>query len=172
MHITLVAVTSLDGRLTYGNNTDQKWASKEDHDHLIKLIDQSNLLVMGRNTFEIVNSQPKEGKLKIVLTRNPTSYKDKTVNGLIEFSNESPNELVDRLEKLGYEKMLLVGGSEVYSLFLKSGLVDEIELTIEPFIFGSGVPFTKNVQLNKSLKLVKVTKLNQKGTILLNYTSK
>jgi dihydrofolate reductase len=169
MYVTLIAVISLDGKLTKANETDQNWASKEDHEHLTKLIDNNNLLIMGRNTYEIVKSKPKEGKLKIVLTSDPKKFSDQHLDG-IEFSNENPNQLIKRLESLGYKKVLILGGSKIYGLFLKYDLVDEIELTVEPYIFGSGTPFISIDKLNKKLKLNKVSKLNENGTILLNYS--
>lgn len=45
-------------------------------------------------------------------------------------------EVVTRLRQIGIEKLLLEGGGELNFSMLQAGLVDEIYLTVCPFIFG------------------------------------
>jgi dihydrofolate reductase len=87
----------------------------------------------------------------------------------LEFSNETPEKLIERLSTLGYKKALLVGGSIINGLFLKNNLVDELYLTIEPKIFGKGKNIVEEQSLDKSLQLINVKKLNKTGTLLLKY---
>ncbi|MFA6081553.1 MAG: dihydrofolate reductase family protein [Patescibacteria group bacterium] len=87
----------------------------------------------------------------------------------MEFSNETPEKLIERLSTLGYKKALLVGGSIINGLFLKNNLVDELYLTIEPKIFGKGKNIVEEQSLDKSLQLINVKKLNKTGTLLLKY---
>lgn len=68
-----------------------------------------------------------------------------------------------------YRNMLLVGGAEVNSLFLKSGLVNEFHLTLEPKIFGMGKSLISEEDLDIPLKLISIKKLNKQGTLLLKY---
>ena len=65
--------------------------------------------------------------------------------------------------------MLLVGGSKIYSSFMKEGLVDELYLTIEPVVFGNGKNLFSDESFETKLELVSSKKLNKKGTILLKY---
>ena len=58
-----------------------------------------------------------------------------------EFSNESPVAIAARLRDDGLEEILLAGGAHVATSFLKENLVDELWLTLEPKIFGSGGNF-------------------------------
>src|SRR5437879_9546787 len=42
-----------------------------------------------------------------------------------------PISLVQKSEEMGFKTMLLLGGSEINSLFFNAGLVDELWLTVE-----------------------------------------
>lgn len=172
MKITLAAVTSINGKLTRGDDADiYKWTSKEDAKLFFETIEKHNLIVMGSKTYNAARKiiKLKKDKLRIVLTRNPGKYKSETVTGSLEFSSESPKELVSRLEKKEYKEMLLIGGTEINTLFLKNSLVDELHLTIEPFVFGRGKSLVLEEDLSLSLKLIDIKKLNKKGTLCLKY---
>jgi len=65
--------------------------------------------------------------------------------------------------------MLLVGGSTVNTLFLKHSLVDELYITTEPYIFGTGKTIVEDEDLYVSLKLISFKKLNKQGTLRLKY---
>ncbi|EKD64752.1 MAG: hypothetical protein ACD_50C00309G0003 [uncultured bacterium] len=172
MKVILVAVSSVNGKLTKGNETNiYTWASKEDSEIYFSLIEKHNLIVMGSKTYEAARKiiKLKADKLRIVLTRNPEKFKDDIVKGMLEFSSESPRELINRLGKQGYTKMLLVGGVEINTIFLKNSLVDELQLTIEPLIFGQGKNLVSDEELDLSLELINIKKLNKKGTIHLIY---
>lgn len=172
MKIALIAVTSINGKLTRGDDPDiYKWTSKEDAKIFFSLIEKYNLIVMGSKTYEAARNiiKLKKDKLRIVLTRNPRKYKSDTVKGSLEFSSESPKDLVRRLESQGYKEILVVGGTEVNTAFLKNSLVDELHLTIEPLIFGKGKNLVLEEEFNLSLRLLDVKKLNKKGTLYLKY---
>lgn len=170
MKIILVDVSSADGFITNGT-TDQvsHWSSKEDSAHFWSLIGQHDLLVMGRKTYEAVRPKPEPGRLRMVLTNNPEGFADIAVPGQLEFSALSPDELVKTLELRGYTSMLLLGGGMVNGEFVAAGLGDELYLTIEPMLFGRGVPLLGGTTTAISLKLLKSTQLNEQGTLLLHY---
>ena len=173
MKIIMVAVSSVNGKLTQGDDVNiYKWTSKEDSEIFLSLIEKHNLIVMGSKTYEAARNiiKLKKNKLRIVLTRKPKKYKDDIVKGGLEFSSESPKDLIKRLEKSGYKEMLLVGGTGVNTSFLKNKLVDELYLAIEPLIFGKGKGLVLEETLETELKLVSVKKLNRKGTLHLVYS--
>lgn len=168
----MVMLSTLDGKITKGNDPDiYKWTSKEDQDYFFSLIKKNNLMVFGSKTYEAVKNRIKlsEDTLRVILTRNPEKYKDDVVAGKLEFSKESPRQLVERLQKMGYKTLLLLGGGIINSLFLKARLVNELYLTLEPKIFGEGKLLVDKVDLNTSLKLTSSKKLNPEGTLLLKY---
>ena len=172
MKIVMAAVSSLNGKITKGKDPNiYSWTSKEDSKLFFSLIKKNNLIVMGSRTYEAARKiiKHKKNKLRIVLTRNPKKYLEETKNDMLEFTNDTPLELIKKLENRGYNKMLLVGGGTINSLFLKYNLVDELYITLEPKIFGSGKNLIDEEALNVSLKLINIKKLNKQGTLLLKY---
>jgi dihydrofolate reductase len=176
MKIILIDVSSLDGKLTkWARDNIYEWSSAEDFEHFQKVKSQNNLLVMGSGTFEGVKDiekaglKPEIGRLRVVLTSRPKRFLKFAVPGQIEFSSEIPTALVSRLKKQGYKQMLLVSGGKVATSFFKENLVDELWLTIEPKIFGSGEPLVQEGNFDINLKLLSVNTLNKQGTLLLKY---
>lgn len=176
MKIILINVSSIDGKISKwtGNNT-YEWSSTDDFTHFKKVISQNNLVVMGSGTFDSVKDNKKAGlkpekeRLRIILTKNPKKYIKYAVPGQMEFLDESPKKLISRLEKSGYQQMLLVSGGKVATSFFKNNLIDELLLTIEPRIFGIGEPLAQDIKLDIKLKLISTKKLNALGALLLIY---
>ena len=118
MKIILVDVASVDGKLTKGNSANiHDWTSKEDLAYFEKVKSENNLLVMGSGTFEKAEIKPEKERLRIVLTSNPEKYMQYEIKDQLEFSNETPQELIKHLEKRGYKQMLLVSGGKLATSF-------------------------------------------------------
>ena len=170
MKVILLYVSSLDGKVTkWGQKNIYWWTSAEDVIHFRSTIIKNKLLVMGSNTFNAVHPKPAEGIRRIVLTREPEKYTKYAVPGQLEFMNVSPAKLIEQLEHEGYKHLLLVSGKTLSTEFLKKQLVNEIWLTIEPKIFGIGDSMVTEEKLNVHLQLIKLQKLNRKGTLLIKY---
>src|SRR3990167_3699336 len=125
MKLILVMVTSLDGRSTRGNETDNHtWTSPEDQKHFVKTIENAKLIIMGSGTYKPAkqNMQHKEGRLRVIITRTPGKYENEKILGQLEFTNESPTDLIKRLESEGFNEGYLVGGAHTNTEFLKLGL--------------------------------------------------
>lgn len=173
MHVTMIAVTSVNGKTTRGDEFDiYAWSSKEDQDLFFSLRDKASLIVMGRKTYEVVREKMihAAGKRRIVMTKNPIHYTQYTIPDQLEFTDETPEKLIERLEQEGCTEILLVGGSEVHDVFLQAGLVDEIHLTIEPRVFGKGKNLLANVFVDVQLRLLEMKQLNDQGTIHFIYS--
>jgi dihydrofolate reductase len=169
MNVTLIMVSSVNGKITQGSDPDvTHWTSKEDQELFFALKQKFKVIVMGSHTYEenISRIQLSKNILRIVLTKNPKAL---TASDGLEFSNESPEDLLNRLQSLGYKKILLTGGAEVCSSFLKKNLVNELHLTIEPKLFGTGKNFLSDIPLSVNLKLIKIKRLNSSGTLHLIY---
>lgn len=168
MKVRLIMVSSLDGCITRGDDPKvQRWTSAEDKLLFSSLRDHASLIVMGRKTFEAAraNMELSPEHRRIVLTRNPIHYTQYAIPGQLEFTDESPVVLLQRLEKEGHTQLLLVGGGEVNAAFLQAGLIDEIHLTIEPRVFGKGKNLLADVLVDVQLRLLEMKKLNDQGTL-------
>lgn len=165
-------VTSLDGRSTKGNTTDtHTWTSTEDQKHFQNIIETASLLIMGSKTYEAARNsmEHKEGRMRIVITRNPEKYESEKIPGKIEFTNENPQNLIKRLENNGYKEGYLVGGAHTNTQFFKDGLITELWQTLEPKILGDGNGLIGKEETKFSLRLISNEKLNDQGTLLLKY---
>lgn len=174
MKITLIAVSSLDGKITKWDDSQDvsSWASPEDQEFFVSMIQKHKVLVMGRKSYDAVKHRLKldENRLRIVMTSTPEKYKCDVVPGKLEFTSESPVELVHRLESEDNRELLLLGGSGIYTAFLKAGLVSDLYLTLEPKIFGKGKLLVGEERLDfNNLNLESVEKLNRQGSLLLHY---
>jgi len=67
---------------------------------------------------------------------------------------------------------LLLGGASLNNSFFKANFVNELWLTLEPKLFGSGNDLAGNAELDINLELFEMEKLNSQGTLLLKYKFK
>lgn len=172
MKILLVMVASVDGKANKGNSSNvTEWTSKEDQSHFGALLKASKLILVGRKTFEQYKSTLSnlDDALCVVLTKGSDSQKDILPGQSLWFTGDSLDRVIQRLEKLDHQKALLIGGPTVNEAFLKAGLVNEVWLTIEPRLLGSGLNVAGNEPLNIEMQLMSVTKLNRNGTLLVKY---
>lgn len=63
----------------------------------------------------------------------------------------------------------VLGGGAVYQFILENKLLDEIFVTIEPFLFGRGKEMFVGGIRTTRVGLLSVRRLNQNGTLLLHY---
>lgn len=108
-------------------------------------ISQIDALIMGRKTFETICGfdidwpyQKHVFVLSNSLTSIPETYKDK-----ITLINGDLKEILHQIHNKGYNNLYIDGGKTIQS-FLKEDLIDEMTITIIPFLLGDGIPlFTK-----------------------------
>lgn len=164
MNVFIIAALSADGYIGLDeNHLATTWTTKSDKRFFTRKTKEAGVVVMGRKTFETFNKPLKERRL-IVVTRQPELV---TVEG-VEATSEQPAELLARLEREGATQVAIAGGASIYSLFMKSGLVNEFYTTIMPKMFGQGVTLFNNV-VDKDLQLVEVKPLKDGNTVMLHY---
>ncbi len=170
MKTILIFVSTLDGKVTkWGDSHIKLWSSHQDQDYYKKVWNESQLIIMGSSTFNAEPFNPSLNHLLVIMTRHPDKYKRLEILGQIEFTNESPFELTARLKRKGHKQMLVVGGPQVATSFLKEQLIDELWLTFEPKIFGMGGNFATNENLDINLRLIHCEKVNEQGTLITKY---
>jgi dihydrofolate reductase len=170
MKTILIFVVTADGKVTkWGDPMVRLWSSKEDQVYFSALMKDYPLVIIGSSTYNADPIPPRSGRLLVVMTRNPAKYRDQEIAGQRIFLGNTPSELVDFYRGQGYHQMLIVGGPKIATAFLKENLIDEIWLTIEPKIFGSGGSFVVDDQLDINLRLINSTTINGKGTVIHKY---
>jgi dihydrofolate reductase len=170
MKTILIFVSSLDGKVTkWGEPNVRLWSSHQDQDYYKKVWNESRLIVMGSSTFNADTFNPSPDHQIIIMTSHPDRYKSYEVPGQMEFTNETPVELSSRFATKGHQQMLVVGGPHISTSFLKEQLIDELWLTIEPKIFGTGENFATDAKLDIDLRLIQSEKVNDQGTLITKY---
>ncbi len=168
MIVTLAAVISLDGKITNGDDPHvHAWSSKEDWAHFVQLRSEQDCIIMDRVTYEVVKPEPQAGILRIVLTNHPDLYQ--AIPGQLEFITATPRRALAHARAAGCQHVLLAGGSTVSSDFLRAGVVNELYITFEPVVFGTGTPLLAARALDVQLRLKDVQQLNATGTLLVHY---
>ncbi|MFT4532379.1 MAG: dihydrofolate reductase [Candidatus Saccharimonadales bacterium] len=136
MKIDAIAVVSADGCIANPDHPTQDWASKADFAHFTDVKSGYKLLIMGLATYRNSptylmepNALP-ENTLRVILTSDPSSSKNKPIPGKREFVNLTAQQVVAKYSK-SYDSALLLGGSVVYTSFIEAGLIDEFYITTE-----------------------------------------
>jgi dihydrofolate reductase len=159
-------VCSIDGRISENSKSGTSWASKEDWKHFQKSLSKMDAVLTGHNTYKVAETSLKR-RNTIVLTSKVTAPK---FSGSVIFFNPEKHNLKKFLQSKNYKHMGVIGGSQVYDFCLKNKMLDEIFVTVEPYIFTKGVPMFSGSAFKKHpFILQSVKKLNKKGSLLLTY---
>ncbi len=121
-----------------------------------KFMASVDVLVMGRNTYELVISSgywPYADKKVIVLSTTLKKLPPKLANR-VELRSGSVEVLYNELKQSGARHLYVDGGKTIQS-FLKTGLVDEITITRVPVLIGQGTPLFG--PLNLDIKLLHIS---------------
>jgi dihydrofolate reductase len=170
MRTILIFVSSVDGKITrWGDPMIRSWSSQADQAYFDAIWNNYRVIIMGSGTYSPAPLKPDSKHLYIVLTSRPERYNKAEEPGHLEFSSETPSILLERIRKSNEETVLIVGGAHIATSFLREKLIDEIWLTIEPRIFGSGGCFVTETELDINLNLISITKANDRGTLLTKY---
>ncbi len=165
MKILLLSAISVDGRIGLNADHFSNWTSKEDKKFFSEKTKESGVIIMGRKTFDTIG-RPLPGRINIVMTRDTSNTENQL--GLLEYTSDSPREIIKNLQDRGFDSVVIGGGASIYSLFLQEDLVTDLYLTIEPVLFGKGVSVVDGIDQRK-LNLESLEQLNNQ-TILLHYT--
>ena len=152
MKVTLVMAMTLDGKIGKSPNHFPDWTGKEDKKLFVKLTKEAGVVIMGSKTFDTIGFALPDRK-NVIMTRDK-NRKSEWDN--LTYTDKSPKEIVEDLEKEGYDNAILAGGAMVNSLFAEANLIDEMVITISPKIFGYGISlFTEEISMELKLKEVK-----------------
>ena len=172
MKVFLIAAITIDGFI--GRDIRDRsfdWTTIEDKQFYISKLKEADVIIMGSTTFKTFLRYPKNSNW-VIYTSQPDKMKNPKPDVItLTTTKDKPKILLQKLEKQGHKKAAICGGASIYSLFMKSGLVDHIYLTVEPHLFGQGVKLFSD-KLNTKLELISSKKLNDSGTMLLKYKVK
>lgn len=141
---------------------DTSWVTPGDWEHFKQLAKQTGNVVIGRGTYDAMIEEktfPIPDCLNVVMT---SSIPETSPGTNVVFSDKSPEETLEELKKRGFAGALIAGGGELNGSFVTDGLVDELQLTLEPVILGQGIRlFGSGVDFKRPLTLIGVEKVSE-----------
>ncbi|MDD2807183.1 MAG: dihydrofolate reductase [Patescibacteria group bacterium] len=170
INFSAVAVVTIDGKIAKNKNHHTNWSSRADKIFLKTQIEKSDVIVVGHNTYNVAKKNlPNHIFLKrkyIVLTSRP---KKNVFGHNVLWCDPEKVDLLALVKKYNYKKICVLGGTKTYTTLMKQNLINELFLTIEPIIFGSGLNLFDGENFSAKFRLRSIKKLNSLGTILLHY---
>ena len=183
-HLTLIAQTSLDGFVAgLKGEFDNFIGGEENLEFVCSLIDNADTVLLGRISYELLNSDWPTAANKPGATKSMIKYSNwynsatKIVVSKTLMSNEAENTTVIKdnlsteITKIKQQKgksILMFGSPAVVHSLLESDLIDSIWLIVHPVIFGSGIPLFKEAQKLIRLELLNSDRLSN-GTLCNKY---
>ncbi len=164
MQVFLIAALTADGLIGQSRQQNSTtWTSPEDRQFFRNMSQKAGVIVMGATTYMTIG-RPLPNRLNIVYAKEPKMIPPAPN---LETTALPPRQLISKLAKAGYKSVAICGGASIYSLFLSSGVVNKLYLTIEPLMFGQGIRLIDK-PVDIKLKLVKIHRLS-KDTLVLEY---
>ena len=166
IHFVAFIVASIDGRISKNKESKVKnWTSLEDWKFFQDSLVKYNVVIVGYNTYKIAETNLKK-RNTIVFTSRVVKPK---IIGSVVFLNPKYSNILDFLKSTKRKNVAILGGPKVYNFFLEHKMLDELYVTIEPYIFSDGGPMFSGKFREVRLSLQSVKKINKKGTLLLKY---
>jgi len=166
MKLILMMAMTADGIIAKDKTQNADWTSKADKRVFIAETKKHGAIIMGETTFAAMGARALPGRLNLILSMTPERYAPAAVAGALEFLNAPPAAVVEYLEVKGFQSAILGGGARTNASFLKAGLVDELWLTVEPKVFGTGLNFTEGEVLDLNLDLLEAEKIGDNAVLL------
>ena len=157
--------------------------SEEIHQHYTALLQDADLIVYGRKTYQLmvpywpdIAKNHSGTKAEIEFAQTFDALNKIVVSHSLESAEGNTRivrtNLQDEILKLKQEpgKNILVGGVDIPSQLTELGLVDEYRFVVHPIVAGEGTRLLEGVTLPQKLQLKLVdSKLLKSGSVALRY---
>lgn len=167
MKVILYMAITVNGYIATCDD-DTSWISLEEWNIYSELSQKIGNIIVGHRTYDIFTKQPEFqelAKAKFVVVSNQNV---KTISKLHSVA-KSPKEALDIFKD--EEEVIVAGGGNLNSSFMKEGLVDEIYLDVEPLVLGKGIQVFKPEDFEYELELLELKQIT-KNLIQLHYKVK
>jgi dihydrofolate reductase len=172
--------TTLDGCVDHTKQV----ADEETHEYFTQLLRDTDLLVYGRKTYQLmvpfwpeVAKNQSMTKASNEFARTFVSINKVVFSRTLESAEDQNTRIVrtnlrDEILKLKQEqgKSILVGGVDIPSQLIELGLVDEYRFVVGPIVVGEGRRLLEGVSLPARLQLKLVdSKIFESGCVAVRY---
>ena len=122
-------------------------------------IKKAKNIIVGRRTYEIMKRSGEVKKCGDPFVVVITKSKPSKAGGVKTIFVQSPKQALSVVRAKGFRKTFVGGGSKTAGSFMKLGLINQLYIDIEPFVFGTGIPLLSEMKFESKLKLVKIKRL-------------
>ena len=107
----------------------------------LEFMDGVDALVMGRKTFETVCGFDMDWPYTkpVFVLSNSMKFVPEGYEGKVELVKGSLSTIVEEIHERGFYNLYIDGGSTIQG-FLREDMIDEMVITIIPFLLGGGIP--------------------------------
>ena len=168
---TLTVATSADAYIARAiDDAPQNWASPEEQELFFRDVEAADWAIMGRHTHEAADRPERR---RIIFSAENSGWRRPTQLWL-DPSELSPDAFAPLVSSVyPCSKGLILGGTRVHDWFLSHNAIDVINLTVEPVIFGGGLPVFGDqrsddpltVFRSRGFEVASEEKLNDAGTM-------
>ncbi len=175
--IILYITASLDQRIAEPDGglewlTEFANSQKIDYGYKDLLVLVDTVIIGGRAYRELLNMDtiwPYPQQMTYVVSRHNWTAKEN-----INFITENVTETIAELRNQAGKDILLAGGSELISMLLSAGLIDEMQIVYIPVVLGQGIPLFSEQRKESKWKFIGSTTYNSrviKVDYIINQTS-
>jgi dihydrofolate reductase len=164
---------------------DLSWhnVDEEFNEFAIKQTGDSDTLVFGRKTYELMESYwPTEGALKDdpevahIMNTKPKVVFSKTLDAVTETEHwknvtlvkENMKDTITRLKEQEGKDIAVLGSNNLCVSLLEEGLLDELRIMVAPVVLGKGTRLFEGLSHKIALELTKSREFKN-GNVLLYY---
>ncbi|HEX6180503.1 MAG TPA: dihydrofolate reductase family protein [Chitinophagaceae bacterium] len=181
--LNAIVQTSLDGFVAgVKGEFDNFIGGEENLGFVCGIIDEADAIMLGRNSFELLNAYWPTAANRPEATKNEIKYSNwynsasKTVvsgtmkpNNGVHILNEINPSTLNEIKSRNGKNILIFGSPTVVHQLLDSNLIDNIWLIVHPVIFGNGIPLFRTRNQVIKAKLLQSSQLSN-GTLCSKYS--
>ena len=136
-----------------------------------EFMQKMDALVMGRNTFEFVQSSGEwPYEMPVFVLSNSLKSLPKEFEGKAEIINGELKSVIRNLQDRDFNNLYIDGGKLIQS-FLREDLIDELIITKIPILLGKGIPLFGNIE--QQMKFThRETKVHSNALVMSSYSRK
>lgn len=175
MQTFILASISVDGYIAVDDERPSiEWTSREDKKYFVRTTKAAKVMLMGSTTLKTIGRVLPDRQTIVLSSRSKqelvAAYQLQGNLDDLRVYNQSAREVLAMLASEGCEHVAICGGTSIYTQCMAENVVDEVQLVVEPVVFGHGKRLFSELLPGQKLQLRSSEKLSEQGTLLLIYS--
>lgn len=162
MEVILIATLTADGFIARTpNQSSISWTSLADKKFYQQTMKSVSAVIVSRPTLATIKRFPAHLTV-VAYTTSPAKVElpPDSQNQLM-ITNQTPDMVLAQLRAKQHQRVAIIGGSSIYTMFMQAQVVDKIFLTIHATFFGQGISLFSQALPDNFLTNYKITTTEQ-----------